>query len=481
MFHKLWVALAIATFSIFALATAASASTTWTTPVTVATQSNPSWMVSVSSGPGTITTAWVTTQMQAVKSTDHGQIWSSPTAVSTGSGSIDSPDIASDGAGHVGLVWVNGGGATSTIRAAFSSNAGASWSAPVTISDVANSADHVHIVSTGSGSFDVVFDQLNTIYSRTTPSMGSTWSAFHAVSLGGTSSGAPHLFVQSGTIYATWYTSLSGQPAVQFSKSTNGGSTWSVPVTASSVGGNNRWYPEIAVSASGHVVISWYQHVGSDWPVFYATSTDGGSTWSSEVAVSSSGGSDSQKLAVDAQGQFVLVWHTLASSSHVFASTSADGLTWTAPVQLDSTGSAIVPRIVAIPGGGFFVNWNAGITMYSRTSSDGSTWDPVQTLTTSGHYTLASATEVESGQGVGLTLMDRLLSQTDWNIQFSWLQSLPLPPATGPSTSLPNTGQQPLGTVALVALLTIFGGAAGMLITRVVGHARRAEPVKSRR
>jgi hypothetical protein len=75
-------------------------------------------------------------------------------------------------------------------------------------------------------------------------------------------------------------------------RSTNGGATWSAPVTLSA-GGENAVTPAVESRGNGDVRAFYYQTSGGGnddaWNVWYRTSTDGGATWAAPVNISDLG------------------------------------------------------------------------------------------------------------------------------------------------------------------------------------------------
>jgi len=100
----------------------------------------------------------------------------------------------------------------------------------------------------------------------------------------------------SGNLYGLWNAGsvARGPERVYFSKSTDGGNTWSAKVDVSTAPqGTHHNFPAIAATGNGDVRISWMDaraaNGGMDrWNVYYRSSTNGGSTWTSEVDVSTS-------------------------------------------------------------------------------------------------------------------------------------------------------------------------------------------------
>ena len=96
------------------------------------------------------------------------------------------------------------------------------------------------------------------------------------------------------TLYLLWNagSTATGPERIYFSKSTNGGNTWSTKVDVSTAPtGTHHNFPAIAATGNGDVRISWMDaraaNGGLDrWNVYYRNSTNGGSTWSNEVDIS---------------------------------------------------------------------------------------------------------------------------------------------------------------------------------------------------
>lgn len=98
----------------------------------------------------------------------------------------------------------------------------------------------------------------------------------------------------NGVLYVLWNSgSTAGGPErIYFSKSTNGGTTWSTKVDVSTApAGTHHAFPAIVATGNGSIRISWMDaraaNGGVDrWNVYYRSTTNGGSTWSSEVDIS---------------------------------------------------------------------------------------------------------------------------------------------------------------------------------------------------
>ncbi len=99
----------------------------------------------------------------------------------------------------------------------------------------------------------------------------------------------------NGTLYALWNAgSVDGGPErIYFSKSTDGGGTWSTKADVSTAPqGTQHAFPAITATGSGDVRIAWMDaraaaNGGMDkWNVYYRRSTNGGASWTNEVDLS---------------------------------------------------------------------------------------------------------------------------------------------------------------------------------------------------
>jgi len=98
----------------------------------------------------------------------------------------------------------------------------------------------------------------------------------------------------SGNLYALWNAGSEprGPERIYFSKSTDGGNTWSAKQDASTAPqGTHHNFPAIAATGNGDVRISWMDARAANggmnrWNVYFRSSTNGGSTWTPVVDVS---------------------------------------------------------------------------------------------------------------------------------------------------------------------------------------------------
>jgi hypothetical protein len=165
-----------------------------------------------------------------------------------------------------------------------------------------------------------------------------------------------------GHCYVEWDDPPSGD-TIEMSTSTDGGLTWSAPLTtadsATGLGG------QPLVQPNGTVVVP-IESLAS--PMLAFSSTDGGASWSNTVTIATitdhaeAGGLRSAPLPtaeIDGAGTIYVVWadcrfRTSCSSNDLVLSTSSGGVTWTAParIPIDPTSSTVdhfIPGLAVDP------------------------------------------------------------------------------------------------------------------------------------
>ena len=249
------------------------------------------------------------------KSSDFGATWTETIVDDTNAGT-DKPILAVRGPNvyvaydHTQTVWVsfthNGGATWASVKAnQTSGNGTVGWSLPGG-GTVAPNGD-VHFAWAGytqnGGAKGPV-----TLYVGTSRDGGTTWSQ-KTIDVSGTPPdcsadlcgwaflGAQMTMASDdrGTLYGLWNGSAQGTKEAPertwFSKSTDGGRTWSPKADVSTAPqGIAHAFPAIVAGAAGDVRIAWMDARapgGSLWNVYYRSSTNGGASWSTELDISS--------------------------------------------------------------------------------------------------------------------------------------------------------------------------------------------------
>jgi hypothetical protein len=182
----------------------------------------------------------------------------------------------------------------------------------------------------------------------------------------------PQLFVDStGAVNLAW-TTISGfqddnGPLVNpnelyFARSTDQGTTFSVPVA---LVGTNQYTgmgddfsgvgdPQIAVESNGAIDVVFDANTTTDTIALFARSTDGGKTFSTPLTLAT-GGANSPTIAIDSCGGIDVAY---AGASDIFLSRSTDGMAFAAPTNLSNAHKGeFSPLIATDAKGSAYIVW----------------------------------------------------------------------------------------------------------------------------
>ncbi len=194
----------------------------------------------------------------------------------------------------------------SPIVSSYSDDGGATWSAITFVHSSSTNAQGSQPVFLPNGNLVIVYFNFNT-------------SGLHLVTStdGGVTFGTPHLITTvnlynepsirsgsflpsavsdrtNGNLYLVYQALLSNHPRIAFTKSTDGGSTWTTPIAISdNPTGSGVFNPAVNVSPDGQTVtVVFYDHrnnPGSNVLVdlYLAQSFDGGATWQPNIRLTS--------------------------------------------------------------------------------------------------------------------------------------------------------------------------------------------------
>ncbi len=299
---------------------------------------------------------------------------------STSWNGFDNPPFGVNGGDPASVIGPNGymyeaylTGGTYAIGMAVSTNNGSTWTTHIVNPTAGDDKEHMMVDKTSGSPYEnnlyVVwtnFAGASEVVFRSSSNFGSTWTPL--VDLSGSITPLGSSFAQganvqtgpNGEVYATYcvYDAnwTDGEDAIGFSKSTDGGATWTssrayeqvnfgIRGTLSSKGGMRvNSFPNMAVDRSGgpndgNIYICWPQRnvapAGSDPDVVMIRSTDGGTTWSAPFRVNDdplNNGKDQifPWCTVDqSTGQLMVVFYDSRNVSNnmaeVYMATSYDG------------------------------------------------------------------------------------------------------------------------------------------------------------
>lgn len=146
--------------------------------------------------------------------------------------------------------------------------------------------------------------------------------------------GSPALAASKTTsdVFAIWLDWRNDDTDVYFARSLDGGKTWGAGVRVNHDFGYEQSPPDIAVNAAGVLHAVWADSRAETSDIYYSRSTDGGATWSGEVRVNDVFTGTQQSPAIAALGNKVcVVWEDgrVAYARNVYVDCSTDGgLNW---------------------------------------------------------------------------------------------------------------------------------------------------------
>ena len=179
-------------------------------------------------------------------------------------------------------------------------------------------------------------------------------------------------------------------------KSTNGGATWTMPTSISPgfpLGG--VYAAPIVAEPNGALDVLYWQHPTNPQTLavsaghqYFTRSTDGGATWSKPVPVGHSAGSISLltwwidgSLARDPAGNLYAAWDTQHGSRDTawLAWSTNGGKRWSAPLRVASSRSGHLTQVVAVGPRDVYVGWQTpvrkkGYATFLRRMSVGKGW-----------------------------------------------------------------------------------------------------------
>ena len=257
------------------------------------------------------------------RSPDRGLSWGSKINISRSKGSSWWPDMAADGSGNVYIIWEEN--ANIEIDFSRSQDDGDSWSPPLNLSRHGGAGLVVmpSIALDGSGRLFAVWAGVGawsgTVYFSRSSNQGSTWTLPIALASNAKESKRPRVAVDMwGGVYVAWCGERAAYTDIYFRRSTDRGAHWDAAVNITN-DARDLVDPVIAVDVLGNINVAWGEETpNTTWQIYFTRSTDKGATWSASSAVITSF-CQSPALAADADCQLHLLFR--AGGDILYAST----------------------------------------------------------------------------------------------------------------------------------------------------------------
>jgi len=330
------------------------------------------------------------------------------------------PQTAVDSSGNIFIVWEDDASNNNNILFSRSSDGGATFSTPKIISNSTRFPFDPRIAVDSHNGINVVWNDdgpgnLDILFSRSTDG-GTTFSTPVNVSHDPDSSSSPQIATDSaGNIFVTWE-SDTGVLGVLFSRSVDGGVTFSAPVMVSTNAGGSM-APQMAVDAAGNVNLVWEDDIASSSDISYSRSQDHGQTFSAPKSLSHNvGNSNGAQISADLTGNVNVVWENDSPGNFdVFFTRSTDGgLNFSALSNLShSPGSASSAQIGTDPGGNINVIWvdstppsSSTDIYFARSADGGNSFSAPLNISNNPGFSTDPSLAVDSGGNVNLSWQD---------------------------------------------------------------------------
>ena len=187
-------------------------------------------------------------------------------------------------------IWYRTNGTKYVVQTRTSSDAGATWSTVVDLSENTQNALDPQIVAAPNNTLTAIWRRDNgtksVIQTRTSSDAGATWSTVVDLSENTQDASSPQIAAApNNTLTAIWRRSNGTKTVVQTRTSSDAGATWSTVVDLSE-NTQTAAQPQIVAAPNNTLTAIWYRYNGTNWVVQTRTSSDAGATWSAVVDLS---------------------------------------------------------------------------------------------------------------------------------------------------------------------------------------------------
>jgi BNR repeat-like domain len=277
------------------------------------------------------------------KSTDGGQTFGSPVVVYSPPNGTVFPDKdwmainnfpATATAGRIVVTFTRFASASSPIYRTYSDDGGVSWSSAAAVHSTATDAQGSQPIFLPNGKVVIIYwnfddSSLDLVNSNDGGQTFGTPKLITAVREYDEPSIRSGGFLPSattdrtnGNLYVVYQALLAGNPKIAFTKSTDGGTSWSTPMAISDNPANSGVFnPAVAVSPDGmKVTVVFYDHRNNPASetlvdLYLAQSFDGGATWQPNIRVSSVS-TDASLAPLTSEGYMLGDYQGVAESSN---------------------------------------------------------------------------------------------------------------------------------------------------------------------
>lgn len=259
------------------------------------------------------------------------------------------------------VVWGDNG----EIKFKRSSDMGFSWGANVTVSNTPNTCGWPVVAASGQQNIYILYHTLATggsyevIFQRSTNG-GGTWSPMQKIS--GTASAITPQFVVSGSyLHAVWEERPDNYYEIYFSTYSILDDTWTTPQNISNTATTSRW---VQLQAAGQdLFCAWIET--TTYPlsdIYFTKSTNGGTDWTVPVNITNDDRPQNRiNMKYDHPGNLYIASDDIITFNfdEIYLLKSSDfGSTWSVPLNITNNAGNSNTPCIEVMGGHIYFTWS---------------------------------------------------------------------------------------------------------------------------
>ena len=183
----------------------------------------------------------------------------------------------------------------------------------------------------------------------------------------------------NNTIYVGWEDNSTGNYELLFTKSTDGGTTFSDPINLSSNNGTSE--DGTITELNGTIYVGSSDNSTGNYEILLAKSTDGGTTFTDPINLSNNTVESADPVIKSSKDNLYVAWSEV---DDIFFTRSKDGVKFDKPINLSNTnGTSFTPRLAVSGNNNLSVVWEDQTPGYSdvffsKSTDSGATFsDPI--------------------------------------------------------------------------------------------------------
>jgi hypothetical protein len=279
--------------------------------------------------------------------------------------SVD-PQLATD-ANNIYIVWSDDGLGNADILFTKSTDGGKTFSKPVNLSNSIGTSAAPVLNLNGNNVYvawhDDTYKNFEIYFTKSTDG-GKTFSKPVKLSQDFVNNSTtidsefPSIASSPSALYTVWQENSTGFFDILLRKSTDGGKTFSKPVNLSNNSGSSA-FPRVAVYGNSPYVV-WQDNVTGNFEILLRKSTDGGKTFSKPVNLSKNSGISSDPAIFIYEKNVYLVWDddSPGNADILFTKSSDGGKTFGKPLNLSNNIRGSFDPVLAISKNDIYVAWD---------------------------------------------------------------------------------------------------------------------------